>query len=310
MIKKSLALIMAAMIAMSFTACNSGSNGESSAESTNTSSSAESSVASETESKTTSNSESSTTSSETSSDSSETSQDTKYSISDLVIPDGCGPLLKPALQEFMNSMDSEKYLIKYSVEYLTESTNGKVVKGVNTVKRNGDKISSLMDAEDYDANLQIVKDNKVYEVDDSKKTVTWANVEDYLVDNFTVYTANIFYINSLELCGSGKETINGTEYDYEEYKEPESSSSASESSAESSGETSVERARYYFDSNGKLAGLKHTQGDYYYTTMIIELSQNVSDADFEYPSDYTLTERSELSEDSAASSTASSTSSN
>ena len=310
MIKKSLALIMAAMIAMSFTACNSGSNGESSAESTNTSSSAESSVASETESKTTSNSESSTTSSETSSNSSETSQTNKYSISDLKIPDGCGPLLKPALQEFMNSMDSEKYLIKYSVEYLTESTNGKVVKGVNTVKRNGDKISSLMDAEDYDANLQIVKDNKVYEVDDSKKTVTWANVEDYLVDNFTVYTANIFYINTLELCGSGKETINGTEYDYEEYKEPESSSSASESSAESSGEASVERARYYFDSNGKLAGLKHTQGDYYYTTMIIELSQNVSDADFEYPSDYTLTERSELSEDSAASSTASSNSSN
>lgn len=302
---------MAAMIAMSFTACN--SNGESSAESTNTSSSAESSVASETESKTesktTSNSESSATSSETSSNSSETSQSTKYSISDLKIPDACGPLLKPALQEFMNSMDSEKYLIKYSVEYLTESTNGKVVKGVNTVKRNGDKISSLMDAEDYDANLQIVKDNKVYEVDDSKKTVTWANVEEYLVDNFTVYTANIFYINTLELCGSGKETINGTEYDYEEYKEPESSSSASESS-ESSEEKGIERARYYFDSNGKLAGLKHTQGDYYYTTMIIELSQNVSDADFEYPSDYTLTERSELSEDSVASSTSSSNSSN
>ena len=60
MIKKSLALIMAAMIAMSFTACNNGSDVESSAESTNTSSSAESSVVSETESKTTSNSESST----------------------------------------------------------------------------------------------------------------------------------------------------------------------------------------------------------------------------------------------------------
>ena len=43
--------------------------------------------------------------------------------------------------------------------------------------------------------------------------------------------------------------------------------------------------------------------------MIIELSQNVSDADFEYPSDYTLTERSELSENSAASSTAASTAS-
>lgn len=303
MIKKSLALIMAAMIAMSFTACNNGSDGESSAESTNTSSSAESSVVSETESKTTSNSESSTTSSET-------SQSTKYSISDLKIPSGCGPLLKPALQEFMNTMDSEKYLIKYAVEYLTESTNGKVVKGTNTVKRSGNKISSFMDAEDYDTNLQIVKDNKVYEVDDSKKTVTWANVEDNLVDNFTVYTANIFYISSLELCGSGKETINGTEYDYEEYKEPESNSSVSESSAESSGEKKVERARYYFDSNGKLAGLKHTQNNYYYTTMIIELSQNVSDADFEYPSDYTLTERSELSEDSAAASTASSTSSN
>ena len=69
-------------------------------------------------------------------------------------------------------------------------------------------------------------------------------------------------------------------------------------------------ARYYFDSDGKLAGLKHTQGDYYYTTMILELSQNVSDSDFEYPSDYKLTERSELSEDSVASSTSSSTSSN
>lgn len=309
MIKKSLALIIAAMIAMSFTACNNGSNGESSAASTNTSSSAESSVASGTESKTTSNSESSTTSSETSSNSSETSQSTKYSISDLKIPDTCGPLLKPALQEFMNSMDSKKYLIKYSVEYLTESTNGKVVKGVNTVKRDGDKISSLMAAEGSDANLQIVKDNKVYEVDNSKKTVTWANVENYLVDNFTVYTANIFYINSLELCGSGKETINGKEYDYEEYKEPESSSSASQSS-ESSKEKGTERARYYFDSKGKLAGLKHTQGDYYYITMILELSQNVSAADFEYPSDYKLTERSKLSEDSVASSTSSSSSSN
>lgn len=304
MIKKSLALIMAAMIAMSFTACNGSSNEESSVESTNTSSSTESSVASEAESKTTSNSESSTTSSET-------SQSTKYSISDLKIPDGCGPLLKPALQEFMNTMDSEKYLIKYSVEYLTESTNGKVVKGVNTVKRSGDKISSFMETEDYDANLQIVKDNKVYEVDDNKKTVTWANVEEGLVDNFTVYTANIFYINTLELCGSGKETINGKEYDYEEYKEPENASSASSTtSSESSGENSVVRARYYFDSDGKLAGLKHTQGDYYYTTMILELSQNVSDSDFEYPSDYKLTERSELSEDSVASSTSSSTSSN
>ena len=94
---------MAAMIAMSFTACNSGSDGESSAESTNTSSSAESSVVSETESKTTSNSESSTTSSET-------SQSTKYSISDLKIPSGCGPLLKPALQEFMNTMDQKNIL--------------------------------------------------------------------------------------------------------------------------------------------------------------------------------------------------------
>ena len=196
----------------------------------------------------------------------------------------------------MNTMDSEKYLIKYSVEYLTESTNGKVVKGVNTVKRSGDKISSFMETEDYDANLQIVKDNKVYEG---------------LVDNFTVYTANIFYINTLELCGSGKETINGKEYDYEEYKEPENASSASSTtSSESSGENSVVRARYYFDSDGKLAGLKHTQGDYYYTTMILELSQNVSDSDFEYPSDYKLTERSELSEDSVASSTSSSTSSN
>lgn len=44
MIKKSLALIMAAMIAMSFTACNGSSNEESSVESTNTSSSAESAL--------------------------------------------------------------------------------------------------------------------------------------------------------------------------------------------------------------------------------------------------------------------------
>lgn len=290
MIKKSLTLIMAALIAVSFTACNSSSNGESAVESANatSSSSAESSVVSV--------AESSDASSESISENSETSETSSYSISDLEIPEGCGELLKPALQEFMDSMDSEKYLIKYSVEYLTESTDGKAVKGVNTVKRDGDKISSLMDAEDYDSNLQIVKDNKVYEIDDNEKTVTWANVEESLIDNFTVYTASIFYINSLELCGSGKETIDGKEYDYEEYKEPENTSSS-----ESSEENTVERARYYFD-NGKLAGLKHTQGDYYYTTMIIELSQNVSDSDFEYPSDYELKERSELSEDSSVSS--------
>ena len=283
MIKKSLALIMAALIAVSFTAC---SGGESSSES----SVSESSTASVNESGT---------ESESTSTSSEVSESGTYSISDLTIPEGCGPLLKPALQEFMNSMDEDKYLIKYSVEYYTGDSDGKVVKGVNTIKRSGDKISSLMDAESYDANLQVVKNNKVYEINDDEKTVTWANVEEGLIDNFTVYTACIFYINSLELCGSGKEEIDGKEYDYEEYKEPESTSSES-TSAESSQEESNERARYYFE-DGKLAGLKHTSGEYYYTTMILELSQNVSDSDFEYPSDYTLTERAELSEDSVTS---------
>ena len=307
MIKKSLALIMAALIAVSFTACGS-SDEEAKTESTNStqSSSAESNTSSETASKAESG-----TSSEASSTTSEASQSSSASISNLKIPDGSGPLLKPALQEFMNAMDNDKYLIKYSVEYYTSTTDGKVIKGVNTVKRSGDKMSSFMDAENYDTNLQIVKDNKVYEIDDDKKTVTWSSVESSLINNFTVYTASIFYVNTLELCGSGKETINGKEYDYEEYKEPESASSVAESSStsETSEKKVVERARYYFK-NGKLAGLKHTQDEYYYTTMILELSQDVKDSDFEYPSDYKLIERSELSEDSSTSSNTSTASSN
>ncbi len=306
LIKKSLALIMAALIAVSFTACGSSDNGDKTESTNSTQSSSAESTASETASKTESG-----TSSETSSTASEASQSSSASISNLQIPDGCGPLLKPALQEFMNAMDSDKYLIKYSVEYYTSTTDGKVIKGVNTVKRSGDKMSSFMDAENYDTNLQIVKDNKVYEIDDDKKTVTWSSVESSLIENFTVYTASIFYINTLELCGSGKETINGKEYDYEEYKEPESASSAAESSStsETSEKKVVERARYYFE-NGKLAGLKHTQDEYYYTTMILELSQDVKDSDFEYPSDYKLVERSEVSEDSSTSSNTSTASSN
>lgn len=301
MIKKSIALIMAALVAISFTACNGDSDGASSDESANGTQSAVSGVSSEnnTSSENASNSEISGTSSQTASNA-ETSKDESYSISDLAIPNGCGPLLKPALQEFMNSMDKDKYVIKYSVEYLTANTDGKVVKGVNTVKRSGENLSSIMEAEGYDSNLQIVKDGKVYEVDDNKKTVTWANVEPGLIENFTVYTASIFYINTLELCGSGKEKINGKEYDYEEYKEPESESSASSESSETSKEKSVERARYYFE-DGKMVGLKHINGDYYYTTLILELSQNVSDSDFDYPSDYKLEERLEVTNDSAKS---------
>lgn len=306
MIKKSLALIMAALIATSFTACSGGSNEESSIESTSNTQSAAASEGSA--------------ASETVSDASESSESSSSSsISDLGVPEGSGPILKTALQDFMNSMDADKYLLQYSLEYYTSDTNGEAVSGVNTVKRSGDKMSSLMKADGYDSNLQIVKDNKVYEIDDSEKTVTWTSVEDGLIESFTLYTAGIFYINSLELCGSGKETINGKEYDYEEYKEPESTSSAESSteasatssteSSETSQEESVERARYYFE-NGKLVGLKHISGEYYYTTMILELSQNVSDSDFDYPSDYKLIDSSEVSEESSTSSTASTASSN
>lgn len=286
---------MAALIAVSFTACNGDSDVNSSIESANSTQSDVSNISSET----VSDSETSGTSSQTVS-TDETSTAESYSISDLVIPTGCGPLLKPALQEFMNLMDGDKYVIKYSIEYLTANTDGNIVKGVNTVKRSGEKLSSIMEAEGYDSNPQIVKDGKVYEIDDNEKTVTWANVEPGLIENFTVYTASIFYINTLELCGSGKETINGKEYDYEEYKEPENESSATSESSETSEEESSERARYYFE-NGKMVGLKHINGDYYYTTMILELSQDVSDSDFEYPSDYKLEERLEVSEDSIAS---------
>lgn len=287
MIKRTLAVITAALLTVSLSACaNSSENSTSSVSNTVSDESKDSGSSSEVSSQVNS---SDGTSSESYAD--------VYSLSNLKVPDGAGSLLKKGLREFLDKIDKDKFNFKYSLECLTSETDGKVRKAENKVVRDGDKLSSTLVSDDVESgsNKQIIKDNKGYEVNDADKTVTWMSVESYIIDIYVYNTAGVFYINELELCGNGKEKIGNKEYDYEEYKQPESTSSS-----ESSGVDENQRARYYFD-NGTLVGLKHINGDYYYTTMILELDEKISDGEFDYPSDYKLEERLEISGDSTES---------
>lgn len=287
---------MAALLAVSFSACSSNDSGQSSSGDNDSASSSSSSVSTVQES-------SSTSETEGSDNTSSIDYEEAYSLSKVTVPEGAGTLLKTGLREFLDKLDGDKFNFQYTIECLTESTEGKVKNGKSTVIRDGDKLLSIFEADDIEGGVskQIVKDNKAYLIDDKAKKVTWTSVDSGVIPAY-IYSnlAGGFYISSLELCGSGKETINGKEYDYEEYKEPESESSV-ESSAESSEESSSSnenvRARYYFD-NGSMVGLKHTNNDYYYTTMIIEINKNIPDGSFDYPAEYTLEESSAESETS------------
>lgn len=284
MIKRTFAVVMAALVAVSFCACGS----------VDESVSGTSSKSTETSNNASSLTENSSLQSTASNDSSSENSSYTYELSDLTVPDAAGPLLKSGLNEFLNTMGKDKYYLKYSVECLTESTEGEVQSGENIVVRDGDKISSTFtDNITKSTNKQIVKDNKGYTIDDNEKTVTWTSVESNLIQNYTFSIVASFYIDSLELCGSGKEKLNGKEYDYEEYKPPKS-----ESSEESSQIDENQRARYYFD-DGKLVGLKNISGDYYYTKIIITLNDEIPEGEFDYPSDYKLEESSETTDTSA-----------
>ncbi len=280
--KRMLAAFMSALLMVTFTACSDGPDADESSEPSSSSADSRDNDTSPTD----------TSSDNTSSE----DYENMYSLAALPVPEGAGPLLKSGMRAFLDKMDKDKFSLKYSIECLTEDTDGKVRSAENTIYRDGSRLSSVLAADDEESgiNKQIIKDSKVYEIDDANKTVTWMNIESYIIDAYVYNTAGVFYVDSLEFCGSGKEKIGGKEYDYEEYKPPEGSDDTSSS------EYDEQRARYYFE-NGEIAGLKHTSGGYYYTTMVLELGESVPKGEFDYPSGYKLEERLELSDDTEGS---------
>lgn len=276
--KRMLAIITAALLMASFTACSGGSDAGESGESSLSSEKLQSADTSQADA--------------SMDDTSSENYEDMYSLSTLTIPDGAGPLMKSGLRVFLDKMDKDKFNLKYSIECLTEDTDGQVRFAENTVIRDGDKLVSILAADEIKSgsSKQIIKDNKAYEIDDTNKTVKWMNIEPYIIEAYVYNTAGIFYVDSLALCGSGKEKIGDKEYDYEEYKPPEGSDNSNTSGYYE------QRARYYFE-NGSIVGLKHINGEYYYTTMVLELGENIPKGEFDYPPEYKLEERLEISDD-------------
>lgn len=269
--KKFLAIIFSAMILASFTACNNDSSEESASKAEGTSSTASA----------TSNSES------TSSETTETSAENK--LSNASMAENAGELLKTGLHEFFVELDKDAYRLEINMT-TTTSDSSKII----IITRDGESISAATGENNDNLSKSIVTNNKGYVIDDEAKTVTWSEFEEDYAESYTEYLAQLFYITNIEMIGSGKEKFGDTEMDYEEYKIiVEETSTTSDSSSESS-KTEEQFVKYYFD-NKTLKGMKIINGDDYYALMIVSMTHDIPDDEFNIPSDYELVQAEEYS---------------
>ena len=247
--KRFFAIILSALILTSFAACNNDSGTETNASKVE---SGISSSASDSESRSSSSSENKT-SSETNSgssestssgsNSSETTSSSEISdtnkLSNAAMAKNAGALLKDGLHNFFVELDEDKYRLEIDM-FATASNSSKVV----IITRDGNNISAATGDSKDNLSKSIVKDNKGYVIDDTKKTVTWSKFEEGYAENYTEYLAKLFYITNIEMLKSGKEKFGDKEMDYEEYKiiVNASSSASSESS-----KVEEQHVKYYFD---------------------------------------------------------------
>ena len=255
--KRFFAIILSALILTSFAACNNDSGTETNA------SKAEggiSSSASDSESRSSSSSENKT-SSETNSGSSESTSS--------------------------GSNSSETTSSSEISDTNKLSNSSKVV----IITRDGNNISAATGDSKDNLSKSIVKDDKGYVIDDTKKTITWSKFEKGYAENYTEYLAKLFYITDIEMLKSGKEKFGDKEMDYEEYKiiVNKSSSASSESS-----KVEEQHVKYYFD-NKEFKGMKIINGNDYYALRIVSMTHEIPDGEFDYPSDYKLIQAEEYS---------------
>lgn len=296
--KRFFAIILSALILTSFAACNNDSGTEtnaSKAESgiSSSASDSESKSSSSSESKTSSETNSGSSKSESTSSGSNSSETTSSSetsdtnkLSNATMAKNAGALLKDGLHNFFVELDEDKYRLEIDM-FTTTSNSSKVV----IITRDKNNISAATGDSKDNLSKSIVKDDKGYVIDDTKKTITWSKFEKGYAENYTEYLAKLFYITDIEMLKSGKEKFGDKEMDYEEYKiiVNESSSASSESS-----KVEEQHVKYYFD-NKEFKGMKIINGNDYYALRIVSMTHEIPDGEFDYPSDYKLIQAEEYS---------------
>ena len=302
--KRFFAIILSALILTSFAACNNNSGTEtnaskaeggtsSSASDSESKSSSSSNSESNASSETNSGSSISSSKSESTSSGSNSSETTSSSetsdtnkLSNATMAKNAGALLKDGLHNFFVELDEDKYRLEIDM-FTTTSNSSKVV----IITRDGNNISAATGDSKDNLSKSIVKDDKGYVIDDTKKTITWSKFEEGYAESYTEYLAQLFYITDIEMLKSGKEKFGDKEMDYEEYKiiVNESSSASSESS-----KAEEQHVRYYFD-NKEFKGMKIINGNDYYALRIVSMTHEIPDGEFDYPSDYKLIQAEESS---------------
>ncbi|MGE5626605.1 MAG: hypothetical protein ACM3X7_00645 [Solirubrobacterales bacterium] len=173
---------------------------------------------------------------------------------------------QPISKSYVDLMKTGKYLMHYKA---TITSNGQSVDIDSTMAIDGGAISATTVTSGVKAHM-IIKDKTFYMINDDSKTymkftsegnstlsASFKNVEDDKIN-----TAGITY------TGSGKDTINGKELKYEEYK------------------TDAGTLRYYLDGNN-LYAIVVKSAESQMTMIIVELSDKVDASMFEVPSGYT-----------------------
>ena len=221
--KRFFAIILSALILTSFAACNNDSGTETNASKaeggiSSSASDSESRSSSSSENKTSSETNSGSSESTSSgSNSSETTSSSEISdtnkLSNAAMAKNAGALLKDGLHNFFVELDEDKYRLEIDM-FATASNSSKVV----IITRDGNNISAATGDSKDNLSKSIVKDDKGYVIDDTKKTITWSKFEKGYAENYTEYLAKLFYITDIEMLKSGKEKFGDKEMDYEEYK--------------------------------------------------------------------------------------------
>lgn len=173
---------------------------------------------------------------------------------------------QPMSKSYVDLMKSGKYVMHYKI---TVVSNGQSTDIDTTMAINGEQIAATTTTAGVKAHM-IIKEKTFYLIDDTNKTYmkfssdtnsalsgSFKSVEDDKLN-----TAGIVY------TGSGKDTINGKELNYEEYK------------------TEDGTIRYYLDGN-KLYAIVAKSGENTMTMLVEELSDKVDASMFEIPSGYT-----------------------
>lgn len=257
-------VLLAAILSVSLTACNSDETSTSSKED-NTGSNVSQPTSDQ------SNSSKDNTSS--------TDETKKNSFDDFVIPDTASKRLKTALPAFFEKIKADKYNLTLENEFYDGKDTANNIVNTSTIVKSGTSITSTSTNE----GKAIVKDNKVYVVSDTDKTVIYTDTEEGFAENYSLYVSSLFYSPKLEYKSNGKEKLGSTEYEYDEYLIP-----LDESQSSSSEEQSEDIIRYYFDKDNNFVGTKLIIDGQYYAIHIKSLTDKIPDGEFDYPSDYKM----------------------